>query len=52
MPQVSHSVPLTTNATTNKTMPVEWVVLKKTHHHMIHYFLQTDAHVRFSLVLN
>ena len=29
MPQVSHSVSLTTNATTNKTMPVEWVVLKK-----------------------
>ena len=52
MPQVSHSVSLTTNTTTNKTMPVEWVVLKKTHHHMIHYFFQTDAHVRFSLVLN
>ncbi len=29
MPQVSHSVPLTTNATINKPMPVEWVVVKK-----------------------
>jgi len=27
MPQVSHSVPLTTNATADKPMPVEWIML-------------------------
>ena len=29
MPQVSHSVPLTTNAPTNKPVPVKLVMLNK-----------------------
>ena len=51
MPQVSHSVPLTTNTTADKPMPIEWIMLNNKPFVYEPLFLLINAPIQLLLVL-